>query len=119
VALAAGSLDGPKSNPREGARKQVIVVVTAGWSILCFDHNLKLLWENNVQVGGLVKAEDSIAFSRLDAPMRSHVHSFVINMLLSVYKDNIRGTKTPAFLRILLKLLSESTSVRQCTKSEI
>lgn len=52
VALAAGSLDGPKSNSREGARKQVIVVVTAGWSILCFDHNLKLLWENNVQVGG-------------------------------------------------------------------
>lgn len=28
------------------ARKSVIVVLTAGWSLLCFDHNLRLLWEN-------------------------------------------------------------------------
>lgn len=30
--------------------KEVLVVVTAGWSILCFDHNLKKLWEADVRV---------------------------------------------------------------------
>ncbi|KAG6549554.1 hypothetical protein Mapa_008935 [Marchantia paleacea] len=29
--------------------KEVLVVVTAGWSILCFDHNLKKLWEVDVR----------------------------------------------------------------------
>lgn len=43
--------------------------------------------------GGVVKAEDSIAFSRVDAPSRFHVHSLVIKMLLSFYKNKIRGTK--------------------------
>lgn len=50
VALAAGFLDAPLTkNGKKVRRKAVIVVVTAGWSILCYDHNLKLLWENNVQ----------------------------------------------------------------------
>eukprot|EP00897_Mesotaenium_endlicherianum_P001124 jgi/Mesen1/11011/ME000098S10407 len=49
VALAAGHLEAPGSGKRAKTRKAVIVVVTTGWSILCFDHNLKLLWENNVQ----------------------------------------------------------------------
>lgn len=31
-------------------KKQVLVVVTSGWSVMCFDHNLKKLWENNLQV---------------------------------------------------------------------
>ncbi|KAJ0968516.1 hypothetical protein J5N97_025433 [Dioscorea zingiberensis] len=30
-------------------QKQVLVVVTSGWSVMCFDHNLKKLWENNLQ----------------------------------------------------------------------
>ncbi|KAL2632806.1 hypothetical protein R1flu_004285 [Riccia fluitans] len=29
--------------------KEVLVVVTASWSILCFDHNLKKLWETDVR----------------------------------------------------------------------
>lgn len=32
------------------ATKQVLVVVTAGWSVLCFDHNLKKQWEAAVKV---------------------------------------------------------------------
>eukprot|EP00899_Mesostigma_viride_P010191 jgi/Mesvir1/19173/Mv01192-RA.2 len=64
VALAAGYLD--PANPHEhaqqggdmrqhhgkvarGPRKQVVVVVTAGWTILAFDHNLRPMWENTVQ----------------------------------------------------------------------
>lgn len=51
VALAAGYLDPPPGSAPGGKkyRKAVIVVVTAGWTVLCYDHNLKLLWENNVQ----------------------------------------------------------------------
>jgi hypothetical protein len=30
-------------------RKQVVVVVTAGWNIMCFDHNLKLMWETSIR----------------------------------------------------------------------
>ncbi|OMO84554.1 hypothetical protein COLO4_21984 [Corchorus olitorius] len=30
-------------------QKQVLVVVTSGWWVLCFDHNLKKLWESNHQ----------------------------------------------------------------------
>lgn len=52
VALAAGHLDGPYSEDgtKRKRRKAVVVVLTAGWSILCFDHNLKLMWETSVQV---------------------------------------------------------------------
>lgn len=46
VAMAAGYVD--RSYTQE-IRKQVLVVVTSGWSVMCFDHNLKKLWENNLQ----------------------------------------------------------------------
>ena len=29
---------------------QVIVVVTHGWHVLCFDHNLQLLWDRSIKV---------------------------------------------------------------------
>jgi hypothetical protein len=29
---------------------QVIVVVTARWDVLCFDHNLRLMWTHRVKV---------------------------------------------------------------------
>ncbi|KAL4644291.1 hypothetical protein ACB092_02G154300 [Castanea dentata] len=46
VAMAAGVVD----RERPGQKlKQVLVVVTAGWSVMCFDHNLKKLWEHNLQ----------------------------------------------------------------------
>ncbi|KAB1204498.1 hypothetical protein CJ030_MR8G021849 [Morella rubra] len=49
--MAAGVVDRdkPGQNP-----KQVLVVVTSGWSVMCFDHNLKKLWENNLQKWSLV-----------------------------------------------------------------
>ncbi|KAJ7513865.1 hypothetical protein O6H91_23G017300 [Diphasiastrum complanatum] len=47
VAMAAGALRRPFYEKDKG--KQVLVVVTAGWVIMCFDHNLKKLWEANVQ----------------------------------------------------------------------
>ncbi|XP_068646390.1 uncharacterized protein [Aristolochia californica] len=47
VALAVGVID---RFHRPGERqKQVLVVVTSGWSVMCFDHNLNKLWENNLQ----------------------------------------------------------------------
>ena len=49
VALAVGQLDPPRiaaNGTAPSARKAAVVVLTAGWSLLCFDHNLQLLWEN-------------------------------------------------------------------------
>ncbi|XP_074576516.1 uncharacterized protein LOC141833031 [Curcuma longa] len=47
VALAAGFVD--RSYKHGEPRKQVVVVVTSGWTVMCFDHNLNKLWENNLQ----------------------------------------------------------------------
>ncbi|CAH9088391.1 unnamed protein product [Cuscuta epithymum] len=47
VAMATGVID-RNYNPRE-PRKEVLVVITSGWSVMCFDHNLKKLWEVNLQ----------------------------------------------------------------------
>ncbi|KAH6810210.1 FG-GAP repeat-containing protein [Perilla frutescens var. hirtella] len=47
VAMATGVIE--KSYNKREARKQVLVVVTSGWSVMCFDHNLKKLWEVNLQ----------------------------------------------------------------------
>ncbi|XP_031260759.1 uncharacterized protein LOC116118946 [Pistacia vera] len=46
VAMAAGFIE----KPRPGKpTKQVLVVVTSGWSVMCFDHNLKKLWDTSLQ----------------------------------------------------------------------
>ena len=51
VALAVGHLEAASALNSSSSlvvappRKSVIVVLTAGWSLLCFDHNLRLLWE--------------------------------------------------------------------------
>lgn len=48
VAMATGVID---RHPRQGQPvTQVLVVVTSGWSVMCFDHNLHKLWEANLQV---------------------------------------------------------------------
>lgn len=49
VAMAAGVVDRSFMHG-EVKKKKVLVVVTSGWSVLCFDHNLKKLWEQNLQV---------------------------------------------------------------------
>lgn len=49
VAMATGVID--KNYNRREPLKQVLVVVTTGWSVMCFDHNLKKLWDINLQVG--------------------------------------------------------------------
>ena len=51
VALAAGHIDPPvtKDASVKKTNKGVVVVVTAAWHVLCFDHNLKLMWENSLQ----------------------------------------------------------------------
>lgn len=47
VAMAVGSI---QRTYREGdITKQILVVVTAGWSVICYDHNLKKLWEADLQ----------------------------------------------------------------------
>lgn len=48
VALATGVVD--RTYKPGKPQKQVLVVVTSGWSVMCFDHNLKKLWETNLQV---------------------------------------------------------------------
>ncbi|KAK9164271.1 hypothetical protein Syun_005173 [Stephania yunnanensis] len=47
VAMATGFVD--RIVKRGTPRKQVLVVVTSGWLVMCFDHNLKKLWESNLQ----------------------------------------------------------------------
>lgn len=51
VAMVTGVIERPRPGK---APKQVLVVVTSGWSVMCFDSNLKKLWENNLQVSDLV-----------------------------------------------------------------
>lgn len=48
IAMAAGVVD--RIYKHGQVQKQVLVVVTSGWSVMCFDHNLKKLWEKNLQV---------------------------------------------------------------------
>ncbi|KAJ8764530.1 hypothetical protein K2173_006270 [Erythroxylum novogranatense] len=47
VAMATGVID--KIYKQGQPLKQVLVVVTSSWSVMCFDHNLKKLWEKNLQ----------------------------------------------------------------------
>lgn len=47
VAMATGVID--RTYKQGQPLKQVLVVVTSGWSVMCFDHNLKKLWEVNLQ----------------------------------------------------------------------
>lgn len=47
VAMAAGFIEKHTSGK---PAKQVLVVVTSGWSVMCFDHNLKKLWDTSLQV---------------------------------------------------------------------
>ena len=48
VAMATGVID--RIYKHGQVQKQVLVVVTSGWSVMCFDHNLRKLWETNLQV---------------------------------------------------------------------
>lgn len=47
VAMATGVVD--RFYKPGQVQKRVLVVVTSGWSVMCFDHNLKKLWETNLQ----------------------------------------------------------------------
>lgn len=51
VAMATGVIE--RNYNKKEPRKQVLVVVTSGWSVMCFDHNLKKLWDVNLQVYNL------------------------------------------------------------------
>lgn len=43
--MAVGYIDPEPREKVRPPRKQVLVVVTASWQVLCFDHNLNMLWE--------------------------------------------------------------------------
>ncbi|KAG5535994.1 hypothetical protein RHGRI_023699 [Rhododendron griersonianum] len=47
VAMATGVID--RIHKHGQVEKQVLVVVTSDWSVMCFDHNLQKLWETNLQ----------------------------------------------------------------------
>eukprot|EP00210_Caulerpa_lentillifera_P006288 g6007.t1 len=48
VALAAGYIDNPHKDYVTKPRKGVIAVMTSNWHLMCFDHNLKLMWSRDV-----------------------------------------------------------------------
>ena len=47
--MAVGYIDPEPTELVRAARKQVLVVVTANWQVLAFDHNLSLMWEADVE----------------------------------------------------------------------
>lgn len=49
--MAAGYLDPEPREKVRPPRKQVLLVVTASWQLLAFDHNLKLMWEQPLDEG--------------------------------------------------------------------
>ena len=50
VAMAAGYIDPPPAELVIALRKQVLVAVTSNWQVMCFDHNLRLLWQTTILV---------------------------------------------------------------------
>ena len=50
VAMAAGYIDPLPAELVVALRKQVLVAVTSNWQVMCFDHNLRLLWETTILV---------------------------------------------------------------------
>jgi hypothetical protein len=47
--MAVGFIDPEPREKVRPQRKQVLVVVTASWQVLAFDHNLSLLWEVTIE----------------------------------------------------------------------
>lgn len=47
--MAVGFIDPEPVERVRPPRKQVLVVVTASWQVLCFDHNLGLMWETAIE----------------------------------------------------------------------
>ena len=68
VGLAVGYLTPASSNMGE-PRTQVVAVLTNGWTVLLFDHNLQLLWESTVK-------------DRVD--LRTYYHRLVAHLLLNL-----------------------------------
>lgn len=48
LAMAAGYLDPPPADFVHAKRKMVVVVVTAGWVVVCLDHNFNVLWQTSI-----------------------------------------------------------------------
>lgn len=48
VAMAVGFIDPEPREKVRPPRKQVLVVVTANFKVMAFDHNLQLMWEQNI-----------------------------------------------------------------------
>ena len=58
TALMARCLPAPLPAPQVRApRKAVLVVVTSALRVLCYDHNLRKLWEQDLAVGRGLRAE--------------------------------------------------------------
>lgn len=47
--MAVGYIDPEPREKVRPPRKQVLVVVTASWQVLAFDHNLSLMWEVTIE----------------------------------------------------------------------
>lgn len=63
VAMAVGSIQ--RSYRQNDIAKQVLVVLTAGWNVICYNHNLKKLWEADLSVMPIACLKIFTAFSNL------------------------------------------------------
>ena len=78
VAMAAGSIQ--RSYRQNEIAKQVLVVLTAGWNVICYDHNLKKLWEADLSV-------ISIACLRSPLPLSKFAKKLISMDALSFQED--------------------------------
>ncbi|PKA53478.1 hypothetical protein AXF42_Ash020901 [Apostasia shenzhenica] len=106
VAMATGYVD--RSYMHGEMRKQVLVVVTSGWSVMCFDHNLKKLWENNMQTMDFI--EESLLSDNIDELHRRNANE----------KEDSPGNGTAADLRhfVFYAFAGRSGTIRWTRKTE-
>ena len=81
VAMAAGYIDAPPAELVVAPRKQVLVAVTSNWQVMCFDHNLRLLWETTILVCstvsiGIQSKPCAVAHPDCKAPFLSHARIY-------------------------------------------
>lgn len=100
VALSSGYIDPFRSDGPP--RKQVIVVVTEDWTVLCFSHTLDLLWETTVAhlqdtlgLGALYHRE--IAVRVVPTPIRDGDKGVVVvaGSLELRHAHHVRGPAAP------------------------
>eukprot|EP00891_Asterochloris_glomerata_P007069 jgi/Astpho2/7069/e_gw1.00107.25.1_t len=118
VALAAGYLDPAPAELVRALRKQVVVVVTAGWDVLCYDHNLRLKWQASVKSGSAerhVRVRE-VAIHITNHTVRAGDHGLVV-VGASAEQGDLSGEDQAAQAK-LSRLLVTHAATGRCRDSD-